>query len=343
MKIAVLDVDQIHNQRLRTILASNDKIDLVVCDSLTELLEVLNGNQTIELKKQLMEKTLAEGKAMLARTSAALEKAKLNEVVQQAQIASANVSAQKPLLQNLLNELASNRSAIAKTEDLISKLTRAIAAKEADIAGLTSQILTEEQKKVHLLLVDRSQLGNIPSGWTVGFRKQITLPANQEVPVAAMGYNEDIDYIKKTVHGGVVDYFVKPVDALLLKHNVGRLTEGKVTSEDKMFTLVAQAEIQIFKTASIVSMSEFELTLQTDTSFRPKEIVEFYARNFTVEFSKEKGQRLLGCCDQLDLNPKGGFLARFSFVGHTPKTMNEMRKWLRTQYILIKQKQREKE
>ena len=63
---------------------------------------------------------------------------------------------------------------------------------------------------MHIILVDRSYLGNLPSDWVIALRKNIDYSDNKEVPVITMGYNEDLDYIKNTLHGGISDYFVKP-------------------------------------------------------------------------------------------------------------------------------------
>jgi response regulator RpfG family c-di-GMP phosphodiesterase len=183
--------------------------------------------------------------------------------------------------------------------------------------------------------VDRSFLGNSPQAWVSEFRNAIQYKENQNIPIVVMGYNETPDYVQNTLVPGIRDYFVKPVDILLLKHNSAKISGKSSDGSDKIFELQTKSQIKLLKLINITKMSEFELEVQATSKFEVDEFVEFIADNFNMT----KGGRLLARCNscQPDASVKGFFSAQFSFVGLSPHSMNELRKWLKTQYVNAKQ------
>lgn len=336
MKIAVLDVDQSHNQRVQSTLERNVKTEIVFCKSLEELVDVLNANQSLITKKTAMEKTLVDGAAMLKRTLDGVATAKNTLAGKRLELEEAKGSDQSALKAEITADIAEITDQIAKSEELQKKLEKAIAVRKTEIQSLSGKILKDEQKKVHLVLVDRSFLGNLPSDWILELRKKTEFADNKNVPVVTMGYNEEMNYIRQTMHGGISDYFVKPVDLLLLVHNVNKITGNSSDAEGKVFELATQSEVKILRAASVIKLSEFEIFVKTDSAFKELEIVEF----FSESFGGIQDSKVLARCtkSEVDPNARGSFLSAFAFVGQTAANMIGMRKWLRAQYIAQKQK-----
>ena len=317
MKIAVLDFDHSHNQRIQAAVPADDKTKWVVCQQVSELLEILNPNQVLETNLKRMEKSVLDGQAMMQKTVDGLNKAQ----------ASLKEPGQTPQTTEIL------KKQVAAAEELKKKIEMALAARQKEIEGLKTQTISEAEKKIDLILVDRSFLGNLPSDWLVELRQKIDFAGNKEVPVITMGYNEELNYIKNTLHGGIADYFVKPVDLLLLKFTLAKLGAGD-SGNSKVFELETKTDVKLLKIATVRKMSEFELNVKLDSAIPKDEIVEFY----TEAFGGEKGGRVLGKCIkcEADSTEKGWFNALFALVGHTPHTMTEMRKWIRAQYLAAK-------
>lgn len=337
MKIVVLDIDQAHNQRLKSAVSDDEKTDILFCEKLDELVDLLNGNRATEKKKAAMEKTLVDGAGMLSRTVDGIAAAKVAIEERRTlaeQMTGPEQAANKTLL---LSEMAALQEKIEKSESLKRKLEVAIASRKLEIEALSATLLNDEQKKIHIVMVDRSYLGNLSGDWVEKFRALIADKENQNVPIVAMGYNEDLEYIKRTVQGGISDYFVKPMDTLLLKNRINRLSGRRSESGGKVFELTTKAEIKILKTATVIKMSEFDFVVETPNSFEVNEIVELYAE----PIGGDKGSRLLACCTEFAPDPKSRatFITSFSFVGHTLQSMTGMRKWLRAQYLAQKQKE----
>jgi PleD family two-component response regulator len=320
MKIVVLDVDQSHNLRLETSLNSVAKLNLVFCHETSELLEILNPDQSLQTKLKRMEKSVVDGTAMLQKTQAGLAKA-------QTQLAEESK-------QGATQKSVELQAGIKSSEELKAKIEQALVARKKEIEHLSANVLKEEDKKVNLVLVDRSFLGNLPSDWLIELRKKTEFAGNQEVPVITMGYNEDLNYIRNTLHGGVLDYFVKPVDLLLLKFHLARLFGLGDPSDGKIFEMQTKAEIKFLRTATLLKMSEFEIHVQAESDCQVGELVEFY----TEIFDRRSEGRMLARCmkSEPDATRKGWFSISFGLVGNTPLIMTEMRKWIRAQYVLSK-------
>jgi hypothetical protein len=225
-----------------------------------------------------------------------------------------------------------------KTEnETKAKLEDVVAKKNKEIEGIAKNILSAEAKKVSVLLVDRAFLGNTPAAWLADFRGKITLAENKEVPLVVMGYNSELEYIYSVVVPGISDYFIKPVDLLLLKHNTAKLSGKTMEAEDKVYEIQTKALVKVLQIAKVLKLSEFEMTTQVRSPFNPKELVELFADVFNMK----KGERILAMCKQCDPDEteKGMFTAVFSFVGLSPHIMNEIRKWLKTQYVNTKEKE----
>jgi hypothetical protein len=342
VKIVVLDLDHGHNLKIIASFGADPKTKIVVCKEHDELLNILNGHPQEELKKQKLEKSLVDGYVLRTKTLDGISRltATLGEKRAILENLSPENANQKPLLNAEVVELEGQ---IAKSQEFMKKLEPALATRSKEIEQHVKTLVKDEDKKVDLIMVDRSFLGNLPSNWVTQLRETTTLPANQAVPIATMGYNENIDYIKQTLTGGVSDYFIKPVDTLLLKHGVARLT-GIKNDEGKVFELKSKTTIKILKVANVTKMSEFEIELQSDAPFGEKELVELQTDFFNAAPASAGSPppgRLLAQCRQCAPDPvtKNMYLSGFTFVGLTPHLMYELRKWLRTQYVTGKKEE----
>jgi hypothetical protein len=335
MKIILLDVDLVSNKKIESTLASETGLQLLIFSKMEQVVEILNGDPALDIKKVEIEKALADTGVMLKKVLESIEagQKRLQEkrtLVTQLTDSPAH-QAQKPIV---AKEIADTEVQLKKADELRTKLEQLTVTRKGDLETLKSKAQTPENKKAHLLLVDRSFLGNSPAAWIDSLRGQITLPENKDIPVVAMGYNESTEYIKQTLVPGIIDYFVKPVDTLLLKHNAMKISGKTLDPAEKVYEIQTQGEIKLLRIAKTMKMSEFELELQSNGSFNPNEVIEFFAD----VFSDDKGGKLLGRCLKCepDPNTKGFFIAHFSFVGMSPHAMNEMRKWLRLQYANLK-------
>lgn len=259
------------------------------------------------------------------------KKTQLSEALQKASSIKEQAEA-KPKIEKDLKDVEGQ---IDKSNELLKKLQSTKATKEAELADLKSKTLKEDEKKVHLLLVDLGFVAPSANEWTQGLRDKITLRENKDVPIIFMGYNEDLIYIQKMLVPGVKDYFIKPVDVLLLKHNMTKLAGQNLDDASKIYEIESKAQIKILRTVEIKKMSEFEMTVLSPTEFKENEFIEFFADLFNMQ----KGGRLLARCmkSDPDATQKGAFRITFSFVGLSAHNMNEIRKWLRTQYVTQKQ------
>lgn len=336
MKVLLLDADQAHNKKIELALGQDSKTQIHAFARLEPLLEVLNGNPALEQKQRDLEKASLDATAMAKKMSESLEELK-NKIatkkteLQQLQDTNSHEEAKKAA-----QEVGNLESQYSKGEEVRTKAEAVLHSRQAELEHLKATAPKPEEKKASLVLVDRSFLGNTPVQWITDFRNGVSFAANKNVPVVVMGYNEDIDYIKKTLVQGVSDYFVKPVDILMLKHNSLKIAGEKVEGDSKVYELQVKSELKILRLGTTTKMSEFELDVQTDNAFGKDEIVEFYAD----VFSGQKGGRILGRClkCEADATEKGKHISSFTFVGLSPHTMNEMRKWLKLQYVNSKNK-----
>lgn len=335
MRVLVLDVDQAHNKKVESVFSSIPDHSLKFFASIADLLEVLNGNPSIEKRKVELEKNIIESETLLKKVKDTVVHTDQGIKEKREQIdfliKNPDPNVQKDTVEKELRALEIQNQ---KAKELQAKLEAILQKKQADVAALTSSVPTEKERKIDLILADRSFLGNTPKGWVDDFRSKIALKENQEVPLVLMGYNEDLDYIVSTLQSGADDYFIKPVDSLLLKHNSLRIAGKRLESEDKIFEMQSKSQMKLLRVVQVQKMSEFEVQVQTSTVFQAKEFVEFYTDFFQVG----KGGRLLGrvlSCEA-DTSQKGQYLTRFSFVGLSQHIMNELRKWLRTQYVTAK-------
>ncbi len=339
-RVLVLDVDQVHNEKIGFALRETTDLHVEFYQHSEQVIDVLN-NKSVEMDKlKEIEVAIASGITMQNKVldtivkseKQLIEKSGQFKLLSQEQAQKADAAAVEKSMRTLETQ-------IAKCKELKSKLEVFMVQKQEALASAKAKLPQAGDKKIHLVLIDRSFLGNIPSNWIETFRTQISIAENKEVPVAVLGYNENFDYIQQTLEGGVIDYFVKPVDLLLFKHNTAKISGKVLDSSQKVFEIKTQADIKMLRRVIVLSISEFELLAQTNFTFTTNEICEFYAD----QFSADKGGRLLGRC--LECNPdtskKGSFLSKFSLVGLSPTRLIEMRKWMRAQYIAIKAKEKE--
>ena len=339
-RVLVLDVDQIHNEKIEFALRETPDFKIEFFQHSEQVLNVLNNKSVEQDKLKEIEKAIESGIAMEAKVldtivkseKQLIEKTTQFKVLTKDPTQKANASAVEKSIKTI-------EAQTAKCKELKNKLEKFMIQKKEALEAAKKQMPKADEQKIHLVLIDRSFLGNIPSNWIEQFRAQISFADNKEVPIAVLGYNENLDYIQQTLDGGVIDYFVKPIDLLLFKHNTTKISGKILDSSQKVFEVKTQSDIKMLRKVTVLSISEFELLAQTNFVFAPGEICEFYAD----QFSADKSGRLLGRC--LDCNPdsskKGAFLSKFSLVGLSPLRLNEMRKWLRAQYIAIKAKEKE--
>ena len=339
MKILVLDVDQAHNKKISLILGSAPDTQLVFFSQPESIIEILNGNPVAEQKKNEIQKLMADSKAILQKVSDTITNAQKKKQDKQEILKQAVASKDQANQSALEKEISEITNQITKESELKTKIETTLAGQQKSLDEILKTTISEDQKKCHLIMADRSFLGNKPATWVQEFRDKITYPDNKEIPLIVMGYNETLDHIRETIAPGVNDYFVKPVDALLLKHNAYKIAGKKLDSDEKTYELPTNAPIKLLQIATVIKMSEFEMDVQTRLQFKEKELGEFYAD----VFSKEKSARLLARClkSEPDPNEKELFVTQFSFAGLSPANMTELRKWLRLQYVEIKQKSSE--
>ncbi len=338
MKVLLLDADLAHNKKIETSLGQDPKTQVHTFGRLEPLLEVLNGNPALELKQKELEKASADAIAMAKKMSDSLDLLKNKITTKKTELQSQkDAKAAEDLLNKTSKELADLEGQFAKGEEVRLKAEGVLANRQRELEEIKLAAPKAEDKKASLVLIDRAFLGNAPLAWITEFRNGISFPENKAVPIVILGYNDDIDYIKKTLVAGVTDYFVKPVDVLMLKHNTVMISGEKVDGESKVYELTTKSELKILRLGTITKMSEFELDVQTDNPFLKDEIVEFYAD----AFSGEKGGRILGRCLKCepDSTDKAKHVTNFSFVGLSSHTMNELRKWLKLQYVAAKKAQ----
>lgn len=337
MKILLLDADAAHNKKISSAFDHDSKVILHPFTKQTDLVEVLNGNPALEVIKKDLEKSAADAAAMAKVMGDSLEELKGRIKTLQAELdAAKQATPQTEQVNQIAGQISQLEMQFSKGDEVRVKAEGILRHRQTELANIQGQIVKPENKKASLVLVDRSFLGNNPQDWITEFRHSISNVENNNVSVVIMGYNDDIDYIKKTLVAGIADYFVKPVDILMLKHNAIKIAGGKIESDQKVYELQAESELKILRLGMTKKMSEFELDVETDNSFLKDEIVEFYAD----AFSGEKGRRILGRCltSEPSAATKGKFLTHFSFVGLSPHLMNELRKWLKLHYISSKNK-----
>lgn len=339
MKILLLDVDLAHNKKVESTLSQDPKTHVHTFARLEPMLEVLNGNPALELKQKEIEKSVSDAEAMSKKMAVALTeiKAKIDGKKMELDSLKSN-NAPADQINKVIEEISGFEGQYAKGDEVHKKTEFIVTTRKAELDNLKASSEKPEDKKADIILVDRAFLGNTPQQWMADFRNAVTSEGNKNVPLVVMGYNDDIDYIKKTLVPGISDYFVKPVDILMLKHNTTKISGGKLDSDQKVYELQTKSELKILRIGTVTKMSEFELDVQTDNAFQENEIVEFHADHFS---GGEKGGRLLGRClkCEADSTEKGKYVSNFSFVGQSPHSMNEMRKWLKLQYVNSKKAQ----
>lgn len=288
------------------------------------------------------EKTKADLDKIIADTNVLLGKATENlnglqtlrdNKAKEAAIPQADVNVAKKLAE----EIKGIDLKIKTETETKKKLDEIVQKKTAELEPIAKKVLSAEQKKCSVLLIDRAFLGNKPFDWVNDLRAKITLPENKEVPIAVMGYNSELEYIYSIMVPGISDYYIKPVDLLLMKHNTAKLSGKTMEAEDKVYEIQTKALVKVLQIAKVVKLSEFEMTAQVRSPFNPKELVELFADVFNMK----KGERILAMCQKCDPDEteKGQFAAVFSFVGLSPHIMNEIRKWLKSQYVNTKEKE----
>lgn len=340
MKILILDVDEAHNKRVRLALGEIPNTQITFFNHLDEVLEILNGNPQADVKKKDLEKSLAESSAVLQKmkdTIASAEEKKKTKMKDNLALKPGGdkaLLAQKNALEKEINGMTSQ---ISKAVELKTKMEELCFKKQTDLAEHQKSVLPEENKKIDLILVDRSFLGSKPEAWLKDLRSKIILADNQNVPVVTMGYNESLSYIRAFILAGVSDYFIKPVDILLLKNKASKIAKGEVEANDKVYELKTKTQINLLQQINIQKMSEFEMEVVSLHKFSEKECVELVADAFGVNSA---GHLLATCLKSTpDPSGQGSYVTLFSFVGLLPQTMNELRKWLKRQYIEQKQKE----
>ncbi|OQW46071.1 MAG: hypothetical protein A4S09_16690 [Proteobacteria bacterium SG_bin7] len=335
MKILVLDADQGHNKRVTQSLGGDPKTELIFFDQISSLIETLNGLPQFEKSKAELEKIIADTNILLNKANeniTSLTTAK-DAKAKEAAMSQADVSVGK----KLLDEVKTFDAKIKTESETKTKLEDVVSKKKAELEAISKKVLSSEQKKCNVLMVDRAFLGNKPLDWLNDFRSKITLLENKEVPIAVLGYNSELEYIYSIMVPGISDYFIKPVDLLLMKHNTAKLSGKTMEADDKVYEIQTKALVKVLSIAKVIKLSEFEMTAQVRSPFNPNELVELFADVFNMK----KGERLLATCKKCDPDEaeKGFFVAVFSFVGLSPHIMNEIRKWLKIQYVNAKEKE----
>lgn len=339
-RILVLDVDQVHNEKIGFALRETADLHVAFFQDSQQVIDALNNKSPEVDKLKEIEIAIESGKTMQTKVQDTISKSEkqLAEKKSQLKIFSQD-SAQKSSAAAVEKSIKSLEEQIAKCKELTAKLEKFMIQKSEALEAAKKSQPKANDHKISIVLIDRSFLGNIPSNWIETFREKITFAENKEVPIAVLGYNENFEYIQQTLEGGVIDYFVKPVDLLLFKHNTTKISGKPLDSSQKVYEIKTQADIKMLRRVVVLCISEFELLAQTNFTFSLNEICEFYAD----QFSADKNGRLLGRC--LDCAPdatkKGFYLSTFSLVGLAPSRLNEMRKWMRAQYIALKAKEKE--
>lgn len=335
MKILILDADQGHNKRITQSLGSDPKTELIFFDQINSFVETLNGLPQFEKAKTELEKTIADTNVLLNKCKenlTALMTAK-DAKAKEAAMPQSDAAIGKKLLDEVKNfdaKIKTETETKAKLEEVVSKKT-------AELEPISKKVLNAEQKKCNVLLIDRAFLGNKPLEWLNDLKSKITLSENKDVPIVVMGYNSELEYIYSIMVPGVSDYFIKPVDLLLMKHNTAKLSGKTMDADEKVYEIQTKALVKVLQIAKVSKLSEFEMTTQVRAPFNPNELVELFADVFNMK----KGERILAMCKKCDPDEteKGLFVAVFSFVGLSPHIMNEIRKWLKTQYVNTKEKE----
>ncbi len=344
MKILVLDADQGHNKRVSQALGGDAKTEIFYFDQLEPFVEVLNGLPLAEKKKAELEKMLADSNTLITKATenlnqlekTKLEKSQAAEALVKGSSGSPNQADAITQAKKITEEVKIIESTIAKEKEVKNKLEEVTAKKSQELDLVNKSVLKAEAKKCSIVLIDRSYMGNNPLVWVAEFRNKIQLTENKEVPLVVLGYNSELEYIHSVVVPGVSDYFIKPVDLLLLKHNTAKLSGKTMDADDKVYEIQTKALVKVLQVAKVSKLSEFEMTAHVRSPFNPKELVELFADVFNMK----KGERILAMCKSCepDPNEKGFFTVLLSFVGLSPHIMNEIRKWLKTQYVNQKEK-----
>ncbi len=339
-RVLVLDVDQVHNTKIEFALRETPDLHIEFFQSSDQVIDVLNNKSTELEKYKELERAIESGQVMQAKVEETILKSDKQLIEKSAQLkVLIQDQAQKAIVTSIEKSIKDLEAQMTKCYELKARLEKFMVQKKMALETSKKIVPTAPKQKVHLILIDRSFLGNIPSNWIEQFRAKISFAENKEAPIAVLGYNENLDYIQQTLEGGVIDYFVKPIDLLLFKHNTSMLSGKPLDSTNKVYEIKTKADIKMLKKVLVLSVSEFELSTQTNFTFLNNEICEFYAD----QFSADKSGRLLGRCLEClaDSTKKGAYLSKFSLVGLSSSRLNEMRKWLIAQYVAIKAKERD--
>jgi len=335
-KIICLDSDRLANQKLKDIVSDIESIDLIQLERKEDLLDILNGypekqkvhKNALDVAKkarEILNKTI-ENEVAIEKKVNAVKTAEKDKSDQETQ--GKNQSDLKiKLADEQLEKAVHGRQ---KAEEFLKLKEKAAEQLEADLPKM-------DAIKCHLLLVDRSFIGNSINKWIIQINSQITAEDNKNLPIAITGQNENIEYIMQLLVPGILDYFVKPIDPLLLKQNLDTIFGKGSIIETEVFSVGTTDSVDVAVSFKIEQISEFEMTLKSNKEFE----VNSFAKFFGNMFKTQTHSIAIGRCIKSEPLPdsKNEFLCTFSFVGLTAEIRQQLRIWMKQAYI--KQKENE--
>jgi DNA-binding response OmpR family regulator len=200
------------------------------------------------------------------------------------------------------------------------------------IKGLTDLLA---DKAFDMAIIDSRLLGDSFESWVDKMREECAI--NQYLLVGLFTYEANLTKLKTYLDAGACDCFFKPIDKLIFVQKILLLLARGDYFEKMLFSFQTSAEIGVAHVFEMEDISEYGANIVSSNPFERDEYVTLIASAFA-----EAGGRaeILARCYGSEKHPskEGLFLSNFVFIGIDPSTLTNIRKWIRQEYALQKQK-----
>ena len=219
------------------------------------------------------------------------------------------------------------------------------AASEQDIADYLSRTGQElgdggSLAPIDFLMVEASLLPEDPTNFFSEVRQSLArIGANkhaEHLPILVIGNDRNLDQVEKWIQAGASEVLRKPADRALVLAKLSRQLAPLLPKGGFEVPEMAPSDIEVFvgKKVQLMTVSEFGVTILSNTKLRPGIFLRFFAPMLI----DNKGLGAMGRCYKVTVSPndKSQYIAEFSFFAVTDVFQKHIRQFIRSDYAEAK-------
>jgi CheY-like chemotaxis protein len=337
--IFIVDKDEISNKEIRVILREFENIKARFFSSFEDAKEMLSGEPSKRVGlKEVMQMAVA-AKNLLAKKQAD----ERNALIPEKEKIENKISTALEKLQEKKDLLASQMVALEEAEGQLKlatatrqKAQKIVDQKKADSKNANTELTKDIDYSCHLLIVERSFLGDDPEVWVRDLRDEILIEENRHIPIVVVGHTTDQREFQKYLIKGISDYMIKPLDKLLLLRNFGLLSKETGVPDKQVYSIPVEEPVDVAFQYDIEEISEFMLTMRSPKKFKVDQYVTFYGDMFQTTVNNRLFARCTKCEEHM--TEKGQYSVTVAFSGLDQPVRKTLRTWIRRKYVTEKEK-----